>query len=134
MAPDTQQNLIYTIYFIILHNSLPILYSIGIIVSLLLAFFKPTRSAILMMLGFIILLFAFEYSKHIIEPLKEQTKNSLITVRQSYRIERTIHIVIARLIPLGLPILGWLMVLIGSWLGIPQYLRHFKEFFHKTTS
>lgn len=120
MAPDTQQNILYTVYFLLIHNYQPVLYSLGILLSLGLALYKPTRAGIIMMWGFIILLFAFEYSKHILEPLKEQTTNSLITVRQSFRIERIIHIILARLIPLGLPLLGWLMVVAGSYF---QYIR-----------
>lgn len=124
MAPDTVQNIFFTIYFIFLHNFAAIFYSLGIIVGIVLSLWKPSRPYILIMLGFIILLFSFEYSKHIVEPLKEQTTNSLVTMRESPRIERVVHIVVARLVPLALPLLGWIMVLGGIGLHIKaSYIR-----------
>ncbi|MFA9289148.1 MAG: hypothetical protein ACEQSA_04690 [Weeksellaceae bacterium] len=117
MAPDTQQNILYTGYFILLHNAEAILYALGILCATIFAFAKPSRTRLLLMWGFIILLFAFEYNKHILPPLQEQTVNSLVTVRESARIERVIHIVLARLIPLGLPLLGWILVVIGVFGG-----------------
>lgn len=113
IAPDTQQNLLYTIYFIILHNFEAILYSAGILISLIFALYKPTRGKILIMWGFIILLFAFEYDKHIAEGLTQQTLNSLITERQSLRIEYYITKILTKAVPLLLPLLGWLLVIGG---------------------
>jgi hypothetical protein len=54
-----------------------------------------------MIVGFSLLLLGFEYNKHIMEPLMEQTKNSLITERQSYRIARVVEIVLGKLLPIG---------------------------------
>lgn len=116
IAPDTQQNILYTVYFILLHNLLPVIYTVGIVTSILWAFYKPSRSSILLMLGFIVLLLAFEYNKHILEPLKQQTINSLITERQSYRIERIVTVTLSKLVPLGLPLSGWGMVIIGGFI------------------
>ncbi len=113
MAPDTQQNVIYTVYFIFLHNFEAILYSIGIIVTTLLAIYKPTRGRILIMWGFVILLFAFEYEKHILEPLKEQTLNSLITQRESIRIEYYVTKILTKAVPLLLPLFGWFLIVTG---------------------
>ena len=113
MSADTQQNILYTIYFIMLHNFEAILYTIGIVSAALWAFYKPSRSILLIMWGFIILLFAFEYKKHILDGLREQTVNSLITERQSWRIERYIDIVLVKLAPRALPLMGWLFVIGG---------------------
>lgn len=118
MAPDTQQNLLYTVYFIILHNWEAIFYASGIILTTLWMFYKPTRAKILIMWGFIMLLFVFEYNKHILEPLREQTINSLITERQSWRIADTINRVTMRIIPRGVPILGWILIILGSYLQL----------------
>jgi hypothetical protein len=115
MAADTQQNIIYAAYFILLHNFEAILYTLGIITAALWAFYKPSRSILLIMWGCIILLFAFEYKKHIVDGLREQTVNSLVTERQSWRIERYIDIVLLKLAPRALPLLGW-MSIIGGFL------------------
>lgn len=113
MAPDTVQNIKVMIDLIFLHNFLAIMYAIGILISILISIYRPSRAATLMLLGFITLLFAFEYSKHIAEPLYNQTLNSLVTVRQSPRIERLLYIFLMRLLPLGLPIVGWILVALG---------------------
>ena len=74
----------------------------------------PTRGKILLLGGFALLLFSFEYSKHIEDSLVEQTRNSLITERQSARVERVIHLVLSRAIPIGGPIIGWVIVASGT--------------------
>jgi hypothetical protein len=114
IAPDTQQNIIYTVYFILIHNFAAILYSIGIVIMAVWALYKPTRWKLLIMWGFIVLLFAFEYKKHIVDALVEQTRNSLITERQSWRLERYVNIILAKLVPLVLPLFGWMLVIGGS--------------------
>jgi hypothetical protein len=114
MAPDTQQNILYTVYFILLHNLEAILYFFGIFIMTLWMLYKPTRAKFVILIGFVLLLFAFEYKKHIVEGLTEQTKNSLITERQSYRIERYLDIILSKLVPLGLPLLGWMCVIGGT--------------------
>jgi hypothetical protein len=113
MAPDTRQNILYAIYFLITHNAEALFYALCIIVTTILAIFKPTRGKIFIMWGFIILLFAFEYNKHILEPLRQQTITSLITERQSHRIEHTINYTLTRVLPKGLPIAGWMLVIFG---------------------
>jgi len=113
IAPDTQQNILYMIYFIVLHNTEALFYAAGITITTLLALYKPKRGLIIMMWGFAILLFAFEYNKHILEPLRQQTIDSLITVRESWRIEHTINYVLTRAVPKGLPILGWALIGLG---------------------
>ena len=113
IAPDTQQNILYTAYFIGLHNFEAVLYSFGIIFTTLWMLYKPSRAKLLMLWGFIFLLFAFEYKKHIVEGLTEQTINSLITERQSYRIERYVTVTLNKLVPLGLPLAGWSLIVFG---------------------
>lgn len=113
IAPDTQQNILYMIYFIVLHNAEALFYAAGITITTLLALYKPKRGLIIMMWGFAILLFAFEYNKHILEPLRQQTIDSLITVRESWRIEHTINYVLTRVVPKGLPIFGWSLIGLG---------------------
>jgi hypothetical protein len=125
MSPDTQQNILYTVYFLLLHNWQPILYFGGLILSFLAGFVRPTRGKILLIGGFALLLFTFEYTKHIQDALVEQTKNSLITERQSARIERAIHLALNRAIPIGFPILGWIAVIGGS---ISELTPHKKRY------
>ena len=127
IAPDTAQNIRVMIDLIFLHNFLAIMYALGILVSLAISIYKPSRALVLMLVGFITLLFAFEYTKHIMEPLIAQTTGSLITERQSPTIERLIHVVLRRLLPLGLPIVGWLFVGLGVLGGALNLKKEKKE-------
>ena len=113
MSPDLKQNIFYTVLFIFLHNFSAIFYFTGIIISAILLLVKPTRWKTLLLFGFIILLFAFEYKKHIVEPLKQQTLNSLITVRQHYKTERVVNIFLTKALPFLLPLSGWILVIMG---------------------
>ena len=124
MAPDTKQNLFYTIYFLLLHNAEAIFYLSAVILFTLLALYKPTRGKVITKWGFLILLFAFEYNKHILEPLTLQFMNSLITERPSFRIEYTINLILVKLVPTGLPIIGWCLVVLGFFFDkILKYIK-----------
>lgn len=116
MSPDLKQNIFYTVFFIFLHNFSAIFYFTGIIISGLLLLIKPARWKVFLLFGFIILLFAFEYNKHIVEPLKEQTLNSLITVRQHFKVYRIVNIILTKALPRLLPLSGWSLLLAGFFL------------------
>jgi len=110
---DLKQNIFYTLLFIISHNFPAIFYSLGIIISAVILLIKPTRWKTLLLFGFILLLFAFEYSKHIVEPLKEQILNSLITERPHYKAAWIVNIVLVNAFPILLPASGWFLVITG---------------------
>lgn len=72
-----QSGLIDTVFLTFIHNQDAIGYFMGILVSVFLLFYKPSRIHMLLLLGFIFLLFGFEYNKHIIAPLEDQTLSSI---------------------------------------------------------
>lgn len=116
IPPDLKQNIFYTVYFTVTHNLPVFFYGAGILVSTILALLKPKRSYILLLLGFIILLFAFEYQKHILDGLKEQTINALITIQEHNTVRRVINIVLVKALPILMPLVGWLFVCGGGYL------------------
>lgn len=116
ITPDLKQNIFYMMKFLIQHNFLALIYAIGIFGGIILSILKPSRKTIVLMLGFIVLLFSFEYNKHIVDSLREQTINSLITVQEHNTVRRIINILTLKLIPLGTPLLGWAMVFVPSYL------------------
>lgn len=107
MAPDLKQNLVVTAYLLFSHNSLVIAYFSGLILSILLSLWKPSRFTILLTIAFAILLFSYEYDKHIIAALREQTVNSLITITPHNRLRKMIDLFLSDLVPILLYILGW---------------------------
>ncbi len=114
MSPDTQQNILYALYFLILHNSVAIAYAAGLGVATFFGLLRPSRGRILLMVAFALLLLSFEYSKHIQDPLLEQTKQSLITERYSSRLERVITLSISRGAPIALNVGGITAICLGS--------------------
>ncbi len=119
VSPDLKQNLAITLYLVFIHNYIPFMYLSGLVISLFLSLFKPSRFSTLLVIAFGILLFAFEYDKHFIVPFREQTIKSLITIEPHYRLQRLIDIIISQLLPIILYILGWLFLflafIIAGW-------------------
>ena len=116
ITPDLKQNILYTVYFTVIHNIPVFVYGTGILVAVIFAIIKPARSYIFFLLGFILLLFAYEYQKHILDGLKEQTINALITIQEHNKVRRIVNIVLIKLLPFFLPLIGWVFVLLGVYL------------------
>ncbi len=128
---DLQQNIAVTSELTILHNYWAILYFIGLIVSIGWSFFRPSRVATLAFVGFGLLLFSFEYTKHILEPLKEQTLNSVITMQEHHQARRILNLSMIKLIPKGSLIIGWLMVLSSVGLILKKHFyKHLETHKH----
>lgn len=123
ITPELRQNIFYTVYFTVTHNALAIFYAAGIGAAIILSIVKPSRKSVILLLGFIVLLFSFEYSKHIEEGLKQQTLNSLITIQEHNQVRRIVNIVTSKLLPRGLPVLGWLMVGLSGYLYLKRSPR-----------
>lgn len=129
MAPDTQQNILVAMFLLVEHNFFAIVFLCGAIISTGLALYKPSRGAILMIIGFTLLLFAFEYQKHILEGLLEQTKGSLITERQSYRLEWILDKTFGKVLPPFLYFIGTIITGVGTYFEV-TFLRRAKHSTH----
>lgn len=129
MAPDTQQNIIVAFFLLVSHNFLAITFLGGAVISTGLALYKPSRGAVLMIIGFTLLLFAFEYQKHIVEGLLEQTKGSLITERQSYRLEWILDKTFGKVLPPFLYFIGTIITGAGIYFEV-KFLKREKHSHH----
>lgn len=116
ITPDLKQNILLTMYLTIADNFVAIVYAAGILISALLAIRKPSRAFIFLLLGFILLLFGFEYEKHILFGLKEQTINALITIQEHNKVRRLVNIILVKAAPILLPVTGWGFILVGIYL------------------
>jgi hypothetical protein len=114
MPPDLQQNVAITTELTVLHNFWALSYFTGLILSILWSLWKPSRAASFALLGFGLLLFSFEYTKHILEPFRNQTMNSIITQQQHLQAQRIINGSIVKLIPFGSITSGWVSLLISA--------------------
>ena len=107
VSPDLRQNIIVTLYLLFSHNYIAIAYFSGMILGIVLSVWKPSRFAVFIFLGFGLLLFAYEYDKHIIAGLREQTLKSLITITPHYRLQRFVNLALSDLMPVVLYVIGW---------------------------
>src|SRR3990170_8644065 len=110
IAPDLRQNLIVLGYLFFSHNYIALAYFCGMILGIILSVYRPSRFATFILLGFGLLLFAYEYDKHIIAGLREQTLKSLITVTPHYRLSRIVNLFLSDLLPVLFYITGWGML------------------------
>lgn len=107
LSPDLQQNVVHTIYALFVHNYIVFAYFFGFLLSVFISIKKPSRFSIFMLLGFAILTFSFEYDKHIVDGLREQTLQSLITDQPHLRLQRTIGAIVSEVLPIFFYLLGW---------------------------
>ena len=97
VTPDLRQNIVVTLYLLFSHNYIAIAYFTGMVIGIILSIWKPSRFATFILLGFAILLISFEYDKHIIEGLREQTMNSLITITPHFKVQRFVSLFLTHL-------------------------------------
>lgn len=107
MAPDLQQNIVTTAYLFFSHNYIALVYLAGVGLGIGLSLWRPSRFATLVLIGFAILLFSFEYDKHLIAPLRDQTIRSFISEKPHFKLQRIIDVTISEVLPVGFYILGW---------------------------
>ncbi|KKS97543.1 MAG: hypothetical protein UY21_C0006G0001 [Microgenomates group bacterium GW2011_GWA1_48_10] len=107
IAPDLKQNIFVTLYLLFSHNYIAFAYLTGLVIGILLSLYRPSRFATLIFLGFSVLLFSFEYDKHLIAAFREQTLISLITVNPHFRLQRLVNLFISELLPVIFYVTGW---------------------------
>ncbi len=121
--PELQQNIAVTTELTILHNFWALSYFLGLIISIIWSIVRPSRAATFAFLGFGLLLFSFEYTKHILEPLKEQTVNSIITMQEHHTARRVLNASLIKIIPFGSFSGGVTSLLISIYLMRDTILR-----------
>lgn len=113
LSADIRQSIFVTLYLMFSHNYEAIAYFSGMVLGIVLMIWKPSRFATFIMLGFAVLLFQFEYDKHIIVALRDQTLTSLATTATHQRFTKMVSLFISDLVPILLYLLGWGMVFLS---------------------
>lgn len=130
VSTDLSFNIIQTLYSLFIHNYIVFMYFIGLIISIILNYKHPSRHGLLLIIGFSLLAFSYEYDKHIVNSLREQTLNSLITIKAHYTLEKWINIALGVLLPILLYISGWFFVFLSI---IKQSLNSTSSLKHKSS-
>ena len=90
------------LYFTFLHNADAIAYLVGIIFVFVLLLKNPRRILVLYLLGFILLEIRFQYLKHIVDPLYDQTVGAMLQGGTFFRTRRILDLFLNDLVPMGL--------------------------------
>ncbi|PIZ45553.1 hypothetical protein CO180_01330 [candidate division WWE3 bacterium CG_4_9_14_3_um_filter_41_6] len=122
MTPDLIESLTHALYTTFNHNQTVIAYVAAIFVSAVLAIKRPNRFSILMLVGFLLLGFGFEYDKHIIGPLTRQTLEAVVINPDAHvRATKVINIFLGEILPIVFYVVGWGFVFWGMILGGKNY-------------
>lgn len=108
-----KQGLFHLFYFTYLHNQLVIGLAIAAIVALILLIKKPQRRLVFFFLGFLLLILHFEYQKHIVQDLAEQTIATLFLEEGNYRFRWLTKVSLYHLVPFLLWLSGWGSLVLG---------------------
>ncbi len=129
VGPDIEQAIVHLINLTFSHNIFPISLALLIIGTIAWMLYHPTRAKVLLFLGFTLLLLEFEFAKHILPGLLEQTQTTLTTETPNYRFIWIIDKVATKAVPFLLLISGWGSVIVGTIL-IYRNKKHGKESNH----
>lgn len=113
ITPDLSANIITTLYLLFSHNYIVFAYFTGLVISVFLSLNRPSRYATLLLLGFALLTFSYEYDKHIVDGLRDQTLTSLITAKPHYTVQRWINIAIGEILPIFFYTFGWFLIFLA---------------------
>lgn len=115
---DLTDSIFATIYSTFDHNNLVIAYALAALLSAFLVYLRPNRFHLLLLFGFSILAFNFEYEKHLIAPLRDQTLKALAPDPLSHiRTQRYTEVFLSVLVPIGLYVIGWSLIFWAMIIG-----------------
>lgn len=118
MPTAATSSLFSTIYTTFDHNNLVIAFLLAALFSAFLVFRRPNRFHLLLLFGFSILTVNFEYEKHIIAPLREQTLLALApNPNQHIRLQQYADLLLSVIIPMFMYTLGWAMIFWAMYIG-----------------
>lgn len=108
VASDLIENIVNGLYLLFNHNSVVLAYFFGLLVCAIISFLRPSRAAFAITASFAILVFSFEYDKHIIEPLRTQTLATIIPTQGTHlKATKIIDLFLSELLPVIFYLLGW---------------------------
>ncbi|MBI4091474.1 hypothetical protein HY419_01835 [candidate division WWE3 bacterium] len=105
-------NLTNTFYSFYVHNWQLVYFGGCAVFCFLRLVIKPSRYYAILLLGFLSLLFEFEYTKHLIPHVRENV-TELVLVDPARRSFGLTDMFFSKLFPLGLQVLGWFLVFIS---------------------
>lgn len=102
-----KQSIMNTAFITFMHNQYAIAFFFGALIALGLLIYRPSRFATFLLFGFLTLLVGFEYDKHILEGLQNQTLESLALASEDAGFKSLLVNGFQKILPLGFFTVGW---------------------------
>ena len=106
-----------------IHNQLVIGLALALVAAFVALYRQPSRQHIYFFIGFLVLILHFEYQKHIVADLADQTLFALFEAEAHYRGRWLTKVFLYHLVPFLLWLLGWGSVVLGI-LNLRRRRRH----------
>ena len=122
MNDSLLQQFFHAAYSTFDHNQIVIAYFVGFLISACLAVWKPSRFTTLVLLGFAVLGFGFEYDKHFVGPLTRQTLAAIVADPGAHvRTEKIINTFLGEVLPIVFYLVGWGFIFSGLIIGTKHF-------------
>lgn len=108
-------NLVNTVFSFYSHNWPLVYFGIFSLVCLVKLIAKPSRYYAVLLLGFLCLLFQFEYTKHLIPHIRENVTD-LILVDPARRSFNLADLFFGKLFPMFLQVFGWFLIFVSIFI------------------
>lgn len=109
-------NLISTFFSFYAHNGPVIFYGLGIVFAFLFLIARPKRRYVAALLGFLLLLFSFEYQKHFTAHFNSHLVMQLTDPKLQAEEYGLLSRFFNQLLPIGLDIGGWFLLFLALFL------------------
>lgn len=113
MTNEILKNVILTGYKFFEHNSLLIFGILGLGISGLRILIRPKRRTFLFFLGFLILIFSFEYEKHLIPVFFSHLLDPVVDPSTNLQTYYLGSLFLTKILPVSSQILGWVFIFSG---------------------
>lgn len=111
-------NLLTTIYSFYSHNAPLVFYGIIVVLLFIKLLIKPSRLTAFLLLGFAVLLFNFEYGKHIFSQVKSHWLDLIFPEGTRFTKYNVLRVLLENVLPIVLDILGWGIITAALIIGV----------------
>lgn len=111
MTNDLIKNAIITFYSFYDHNALVFYLVIALIFVAIRLFLKPSRYYVLLIIGLLMLIFSFEYQKHLIPHFFSHLLDPIVDPKTHARTYRYSSLFLSRILPVLLDFTGWFLMI-----------------------
>ena len=115
--------IIFTVNSFLNHNLPLVVYGALTFLALLLTVLKPSRTALFLFLGFLLLTLNFEYEKHLLAKIIRDMLDLMFPMGTRFTKYALIKLFLETIVPVTLTFVGWGLIALSVFLSFFQGLR-----------